>query len=827
MVLELVILALVVIILSLVAGGLALYVTKERKSKDVERSLKLVPLLINIPPQELSKDSRDNREAIKENISKAEGVYRLLSGISSKKSLLHGQRYVGFEIIAVGKQVYFYLSVPASLLTPVKKAITSGYPGVQIEQKEDANFFSKASKIGGCSGGEFQLRKSSYYPINTYQMSEQDSFAGLLSGLSSLGENEGAGVQILIRPSGSKWLKRARRESKRLLNPNKKKGGEQFMAVAGDIAKAPFSGTSQDPKSADTKQPDSIDQKKSELIEDKSKFPIFETCIRVIASSDTEANSRVIIDSIKLGFAQLALNNSNAFVYKSAKDTEKLATDFIFRYFPVNNKKTVLNSVELATVFHLPSETIEISANIERKGMKEIPAPAGMSTEGMILGTNIYQGNEEVIRLSDEDRRRHFYIIGQTGTGKSLFLRNCIVQDMHAGKGVAFIDPHGDTAEELMAMVPPERAKDVVYFNPGDTKYPMGWNIMEFDPAHPEMKDFRVQEAISMLYKIYDPNKQGFMGPRFEAWFRNAALTVMADPEGGTFIEVPKVFTDDEYLKKKFKHVKDPVIQDFWLGEMAQTDAHSKSEMLGWFVSKFGAFSNNEIMRNIVGQKKSAFDLREIMDSQKLLFVNLSKGLLGDINSQLLGIMFIIKFQMAAMSRADIPENERKDFSVYIDEFQNYSTDSIATILSEARKYRLNMFMANQFISQLDEKVRDSVFGNVGSMIGFRVGPDDAEFLVKQFSPAFEAPDLVSIPNHFAATKIISKGVPTVPFSMKEIMPPLGKPKPELLDEMRKISRERYAKPREQVNKEIMESLSSKEAKDPQASKPLQSTKSS
>ena len=215
------------------------------------------------------------------------------------------------------------------------------------------------------------------------------------------------------------------------------------------------------------------------------------------------------------------------------------------------------------------------------------------------------------------------------------------------------------------------------------------------------------------------------------------------------------------------------------------------------------------------------------MDSQKLLFVNLSKGLLGDINSQLLGIMFIIKFQMAAMSRADIPENERKDFSVYIDEFQNYSTDSIATILSEARKYRLNMFMANQFISQLDEKVRDSVFGNVGSMIGFRVGPDDAEFLVKQFSPAFEAPDLVSIPNHFAATKIISKGVPTVPFSMKEIMPPLGKPKPELLDEMRKISRERYAKPREQVNKEIMESLSSKEAKDPQASKPLQSTKSS
>jgi hypothetical protein len=378
---------------------------------------------------------------------------------------------------------------------------------------------------------------------------------------------------------------------------------------------------------------------------------------------------------------------------------------------------------------------------------------------------------------------------------------------MYAGKGLAFIDPHGDTAEKLMAKVPPNRAKDVIYFNPGDTDYPMGWNIMEFDPAHPEQKDFLVQEAISMLYKIYDPNRQGFMGPRFEAWFRNAALTVMADPEGGTFIEIPKVFTDDEYLKKKFKHVKDPVIQDFWTGEMAQTDAHSKSEMLGWFVSKFGAFANNEIMRNIVGQKHSAFDLRQIMDEGKILFVNLSKGLLGDINSNLLGIMFIIKFQIAAMSRADTAESERRDFSLYIDEFQNYSTDSISTILSEARKYRLSMFMANQYISQLDEKVRDSVFGNVGSSIAFRVGNDDAEYLQKQFAPSFDANDLANLQNHYAAAKIISKGAPTTPFSMKEIMPPLGNAKPELLDSMRALSRQNYAKPKDQVAKEISQSL--------------------
>jgi len=802
--LALTLLAVFIVIVAIV--GVFIYLKIARRSKDVERSLKLVPLLLKIPPQESGDDNRDERELVKENVSRAEGVYRLLSGISGKKSFVNGQRYVSFEVIAKGKQIYFYVAVPASLLSAVKKALTSGYPGIQIEQQNDINFFSKEAKISGVVGGEFKLKKDSYYPINTYQLSEQDAFAAMLSGISGLGQNEGAAIQIMVRPSDSRWLKKARQRSKQLLNPNKKYGSEKAMAMVGDVIKAPLR-SDKDKEGEEHKTADTIDQEKSKLIEDKSKYPVFETLIRVVASSDSTANANLIIDSIKLGFAQLALNNSNSFDYESVDDTEKLATDFIFRFFPKNKNKSILNSVELATVFHLPSATIDIAATVERKGMKEITAPAGMSEEGMIVGTNIYQGHEQIIRLGDEDRRRHFYIIGQTGTGKSLFLRNCIVQDMYAGKGLAFIDPHGDAAEELMSMVPPERAKDVVYFNPGDSQFPMGWNIMEFDPAHPEQKDFLVQEAISMLYKIYDPNKQGFMGPRFEAWFRNAALTAMADPEGGTFIEIPKLFTDDEYLKKKFKHLTDPVIQDFWTGEMAQTDAHSKSEMLGWFVSKFGAFSNNEIMRNIVGQKKSAFNLREMMDEGKILFVNLSKGLLGDINSQLLGIMFIIKFQVAAMSRADMEKKDRRDFSVYIDEFQNYSTDSIATILSEARKYGLSLVMANQFISQLDESVRDSVFGNVGSMISFRVGPDDAEYLVKQFAPAFDASDLVNVPNHYCAARIMSKGFPSTPFSMKEIMPPLGKEKPEIMQAMIDLSRANYAKPKAQVSADIAKNL--------------------
>ncbi len=810
----------IIIIASLLAiagAGTFYYIVKTRRHKDVERSLKLVTLLVKIPPLEVAQDStRDFREQVRENASKAEGIFRMLTGIGRKKFSLRGQRYVSFEVVANGKEIFFYIAVPAKLLVPVKKALGASYPGIQIEQKDDENIFSKTAMISGVVGGEFMLAKPSYYPLNTYQMSEQDAFVGIMSSLSNLDDGEGAAIQILIRPASKKWLRKARRASKQLLNSSKKSGSEKILGTATEIIAAPLGSTKDSDSNKNQKQPDSIDQKKSELIEEKSKFPVFESVIRVIASSETPGSAEAVIDSLKLGYAQLNLNNSNKLKFIGAKNTATLATDFIFRYFPSHSnwshrdilyRKLVFNTVELATIFHLPSKTIPIGTNVERKGMREVAAPSGLSDDGMILGTNFYQGREEIIRLSDDDRRRHIYVIGQTGTGKSVFLENCIIQDIYAGKGVAFIDPHGDTAEKLMSKIPPERAEDVVYFNPGDANFPMGWNLMEFDPKHPEQKDFLVQEAISMLYKIYDPHRQGFMGPRFEAWFRNAALTVMADPEGGTFIEIPKVFIDDEYLKKKFKHVTDPVIQDFWTGEMAQTDQHSKSEMLGWFVSKFGAFANNEIMRNIVGQKKSAFDLREMMDDGKIVFINLSKGLLGDINSQLLGIIFIIKFQIAAMSRADVAESERRDFSLYIDEFQNYSTDSIATILSEARKYHLSMIMANQFISQLDEKIRDSVFGNVGSIISFRIGPDDAEFVVKQFAPSFSAPDLINTQNHYAAIKIISEGKPTVPFSMKEIMPPLGISKPEILAQMKELSRSKYAKPKAEVAEEIKKSL--------------------
>ncbi len=787
-----------------------------RRTKDIERSLKLVPLQIKLPPAEASEaGGRDVRELFKENISKAEGIFNLLSGITANKSLVYGNRYVSFEIIADGTMIYFYVAVPVTLLSTVQKALVSGYPTVQIEQVDDPNIFSQKSKLEGIAGGELALANESYFPIATYKNRDSDPLAGVLSALSALKEGEGAGIQIMVRPADKKWAKNAQKKAKALLDPEeiakRKYTGKKLLR---DIAMAPVKQPGYSKKLQDGTvredqkfQPDAIDQKMSQLVEEKYSVPAFETMVRIIASSDDPHRSRATVQSVLTGFAQLALPNSNQFKFEQAKSPQQLATDFIFRFFPAGKNKTVLNSTELAGLFHFPGEDMQVSTPVVRKGAREVAAPPDLPNEGLILGSNMYRGQETVVRLTDDDRRRHVYIIGQTGTGKSIFLENCIVQDLHMGKGLCCMDPHGELAEKIMAKIPPHRLKDVVYFNPADTDYPLGFNLLEFDPAHPEQKDFLVLEAINMFYKLYDPKGQGFVGPMFVDWFRNAALTVMSDPEGGTLIEVPKLFTNDDYLKQKFRHVKDPIVQEFWTGQMAQTSEHSKSEMLGYFTSKFGDFANNEIMRNIIGQKHSSFNLREIMDNRKILLVNLSKGLLGDMNSKILGIVFIIKFQMAAMSRSDMDEKDRQDFSLYIDEFQNYATDSISTILSEARKYRLSMIMANQFISQLEEPIRDAVFGNVGNMVGFRVGPEDAEFMAKQFAPQFDKDDIINTPNFNAVARIINRGVVTPSFSLKEIFPPIGVKTPGIYEQMVQISRQNYARPKAEVAAEIAKAL--------------------
>lgn len=808
----------------LVVAVAAFYIFRRifRRAKELERSLKMVPLLVKLPPAEANEATmRDNRELIKENIARAEGFFNLMSaigatrtkgfwdhmlGLSTLRRWFFGRKHLACEVVAVGGQIYFYVVVPVSLLSTIEKALNSSYPDIQVERREDHNIFSHLGKIGVVAGGELVMTNDSWFPIQNYKSSEFDAISGITTSMSQLQEGEGVAIQVLIRTSSKRWHKRARAAAKKLLHPgDKKHAGKGFTPM--DMAKMTYKSPqaeSSDKQAAGYNPPDAIDQKKSQMIEEKASVPTYETMIRLIASSHDQTRSQSLIQDMMSGFAQLKLPGSNGFKLMTSQYPQTLATNFIFRIFPAWWNKVVLSATELATIFHLPSKTMESSTPVDRSAIREVAAPQSLANQGLIFGSNMFHGQERVVKLADDDRRRHVYIVGQTGTGKSTILHNLIVQDMAMGKGLCFIDPHGDTAEELLAKVPAHRAEDVIYFNPADTQMPLGLNILQFD--RPEQKDFIIQETIAMLYKLYDPQQQGIIGPRFEQWYRNATLTLMADPEGATFIEVPKIFTDNDYLKQKFKYVTDPIVQDFWLKEMAQTSDYHKSEMLGWFVSKFGAFAQNEILRNIIGQRQSSLNLRQVMDEGKILIVNLSKGLVGELNSKLLGMIFVIKIQAAAMSRSDTPEDKRRDFSLYVDEFQNFSTDSFATILSEARKYHLSLIVANQFIGQLNEQIRDAVFGNVGSILSYRVGPEDAEFLAKQLTPTFDAADIINMPNHRAAMRIISGGSVLTPFSIK-MLPKIGQDDMKLQAAVKELSRAKYGRSKAQVEQDVFASL--------------------
>ncbi len=788
-----------------------------RRAKGIERGLKMVPLLIHLPPPGDSEagTNRDAREIMRERISQAEVLYDLVAGTAQQgfRSRFYGQRHLAFEIVASNGLIHFFVAVPIALVSTIEQAILTAYPGTRIEEVEDHNIFNPQGKLTGTVGGELTLKHSYVYPIATAEQMERDPMEALLNALSKLQLGDGAGVQIMLRPASSGWIKQAK---KLVAKKRHQRGGTGLSFTAKDLAKAAVKAPDQQHADAQKYQPSKLEESTMQMVEDKIRHPGYEVLIRVLASSSSYDRSQMLMRTITNSFALYEAPGSNGFQFIEGRDMQGLVTAFIFRFFPPEVKSNVLNTVELSALFHLPDSQFTATSQVERQKSKQVDGPVQMSPNGLLFGYNFYRGVKKEVRLSNEDRRRHTYIIGQTGTGKSTLLENLAVQDMLSGGGFAFIDPHGDVAERLISKVPKERAEDVIYFNPADTESPLGLNL--FEAKLPEQKDFLIQESLNMLYKLYDPGKTGIIGPRFEHWYRNAALTLMADPDGASFIELPKVFTDTEYLKHKFKYLSDPTVTDFWTKEMGQTSDYHKSEMLGWFVSKFGAFQTNEMMRNIIGQTKSAFDLREIMDQKKILIVNLSKGQTGELNSQLLGMLIVIKIQAAAMSRASVPEDQRPDFSLYVDEFQNFSTDSFASILSEARKYHLNLIVANQFIGQLTDEIREAVFGNIGTMVSYRVGPEDAEFLVKQFQPIFDQRDLVNLPNFNSVIKLLIGGLPSQPFSMTSL-PPLGHVSPEMGLAVKQLSAAKFGLHKAEVEADIFARLQNKPR--PQLAPPL------
>ena len=779
-----------------------------REAKNYERGLKMVPIRIHLPPpsDDLETGGRDERDVVDEVLSEAQTMYNIIASTAMKgfKTRLYGQRHISFEIVASDGLVRYYAVVPAVLTETIKQAISAAYPAARLEEVEMENIFSQQGKMQGVIGGEFELKKDFYYPIATYQESRRDAARALLDALSGVERGDGAAIQIMFRPAPENWTNKSNQKVESIRNgKSKKSSAAGALDIMEALWKPPTYGINN--SSADFPQLTALENEEIQAIEDKTKYPGYEVLTRVITSSSTAAKSQAILQSIVSAFSLVDSPRYNGFKFNMTTDVDELITAYIFRFFPQSTNKNILNSVELSTIFHLPDQNSIPTGKVERQRIRQVDGPTEPMREGLLIGVNEFRGIEKQIRLGINDRRRHTYIIGQTGMGKSKLLENLAYQDIMEGRGFCFIDPHGDSAEELLGMIPQSRMDDVIYFNPSDTENPLGFNIFEIES--PEDMDFVISETNSMLKSLFDPGNTGVVGPRMENIVRNAALLLMSDPDGGTFMDIPKVLVDPEFAKQKIKYLRNQRAIDFWTKEWpASQRSNDAGELVSWVVSKWAPFESG-LINNIIGQKKSAFNIREVMDNNKILLVNLSKGKLGEAAAKLLGMVFVMKFQAAAMSRADIPEDERKDFCLFVDEFQNFATDSFESILSEARKYRLNLILANQFTTQLKDSIKDAIFGNVPNKIVGRVGIDDAEILQKAFTPTFTAEDLTKTPNYNSITTVLVNGFPSAPFTMK-LLPPIGRSNSEIREGLRKYSASKYGRPRAIVEDEIRKRLS-------------------
>ena len=784
---------------------------RQRRAKNYERGLKMIPMLIHLPPStdDIQGGGRDERDVTNEALSQAQVMYSIIASTVTKglKSRVFGQRHLAFEIIAAEGFIKYYAVVPAVLTETVKQAVISAYPSARLEEIEPDSIFSKDVTTDQVAGGEMSLKKEFVYPISTYEDSQRDASLGILNAMSVTKAGEGIAVQILLRPTDGGWTKKSEewvqniKSGKKVFETGKRAIGGVALLIK-DFVQA-FWRPPDEHEKYERDPLTNLQQEEIAAIENKTKYPGFETLIRIVASSKTKERSEAMLGGVVAAFAQFDSQSFNGFRYDMLKDARKLTVDYIFRMFPQGADSNILNSVELASLFHLPAQNAIPTSQVERQATKQVDGPAKLVVDGVLLGVNEFRGVQKEIRLSENDRRRHTYVIGSTGMGKSVLLTNVAYQDMVEGRGFAFIDPHGDAVELLLSKVPEDRIDDIVYFDPADIEHPIGMNMFEFNS--PDQKDFIVQEGINMLQSLFDPNNQAFFGPSGQHMFRNAALLLMSDPNGATFIDIPQCFTDPAFVKEKLQYVTDKSVYDYWTKEFpASQKSNDAGEVITWFSSKWGPFLSNTIMRNILGQRKSGFNIREIMDSKKIFLVNLSKGRLGDINSQLLGMILVMKFQQAAMSRADIPEDERKDFCLFVDEFQNFATESFESILSEARKYRLNLFLANQFMTQLTDKIREGILGNVGTIMSGRLGVTDAELMEKAFAPVFNAEDLHKQGNYQAIATVMMYNIPSAPFTMK-LLPPMGEANPELMETMKVFLATKFGRTRAEVEHEIQE----------------------
>ncbi len=782
---------------------------KNKAGKAFHRTI----FLIRVPKERKSEKqeggNEDNINQVREQIAVADTFFSSIAGLHKEKGLgpwLRGRNdHIAFEIVVKENKISFYVAVPDKIRDLVEQQIHAQYPHAEITEESDYNIFKPTSHV---VGAYLWFKHKSIFPFKTYKKMDADPLLSILNPLSKIAEDEGAIIQYVVRPASGKW----RHEAVHIIREIRE--GQKFEDVANRIAffhQIGKLGKLLFPKKHDPSKPASekyhLTQMEEEMVknmEEKISHGGLEVTIRLISSAASKEKAQLNLENIINSFSQYNIYRyGNSFGAAIPRRQTALIQESIYRSMR-EGFYMVMNTEEMASFWHLPVPHTE-TPHINWLGARKAPPPANMPKEGLLLGRAMYRGEETLVKMKVSDRRRHLYVIGKSGGGKSVFIQNLAVQDIQNGEGVCVIDPHGDFVEYVLQHVPKERADDVIYFNPSDIERPIGLNMLEVRSE--EQKDFATQEMISIFYKmVTDPS---MIGPMFEHNMRNVMLTLMSDLENpGTIAEIPRMFSDDTFVNQWKKKLKDPVVRAYWDKEMAKTSDFHKSEMLGYLISKVGRFVENEMVRNIIGQSHSGFNFREVMDGKKILLVNLAKGLVGEINANLMGMIIVSKLQMAALERASLPEDQRNDFFLYIDEFQNFITDSIATILSEARKYRLELIIAHQYMKQLEDNkgkttVRDAVLGNAGTLVSFRIGVEDAEVLAKEFAPVFGAYDLINVEQYTAYIKLLIDNTAAKPFNMLTYGPKEGNK--ELAAAIKELSRLKYGRPREIVNAEIMD----------------------
>lgn len=780
-----------------------------RKKEDYKRTLNLTFLQITMPKKDSQNDEKnDTAKDFKEMVSVMEQLYSSLKSIHSRKIIkkILGQDFLSFEYIADKWNIYFFLVVPKNYKHLIEKQINWFYPDAIIEETTEINIF-KDKKFHVWT--YINTSKEFFFPIKTYQNLESDGINNITNAFSKLEDDESAAIQILLRPVDDDWQKDCSKASSSLMKGKKAGFSLNPFKILIGLINMFITSPEEENNQNNENETSALTQERAKTVDEKWDKTWFEVVIRVIAAGNNKQMVDTELTNIISAFSQFSSPDFNKFSSTLYHSDSKLVQNYIYRYFrkPFYLKKMILNTQEIASIYHFPQIKYNKTPEIKWQNFKIVKAPSDIPKEWMLLGHNIYRGVKKEIRLKTEDRFRHFYVIGQTGTGKSSIMQVMARQDLANGQWMAVIDPHGDLVKDLLPFIPRERADDVVIFDPSDLQRPMWLNLLE---AHTqEEKDLVAMDSLNIMIKLFWSE---IFGPRIQDYFRNAVLTLMDHPDGWAITDIVRLFTDTTFQKSYRWFVKNPIVKAWWDHTYESMWDREKAEIIPYFAAKFGGFITNSMIRNIIGQTKSSFDVFDIMQNKKILMVNLSKWVLWDINSELLGLILVSKIQMAAMRRQNIAKDDRSDFYMYIDEFQNYITPAIESILSEARKYRLGLVLAHQYLGQLEKSdaltksnlnLKQAIFGNVWSVMSYKIWPEDGEFLEKYYAPVFSNQDLVNMDKFKAVMKLAVDNQPTTPFSIIPVNPYLENGDMKLAKAYTELSRLKYGRDRNFVSKEI------------------------